>query len=114
MLAIKYISAQLSELDALVFDEIDTGLSGEIASLMGDMMREISKSTQLIAISHLPQIASKADEHFKVVKSVIDNETISDVISLNKEERVGEIAKLLSGKEVTSVAFENARVLLSQ
>ena len=114
MLAIKYISAKSSELDALVFDEIDIGLSGEIASLMGNMMQEISKSTQLIAISHLPQIASKADNHLKVVKSVVGNETISDVINLNEEGRVEEIAKLLSGKEVTSVAFENARVLLSQ
>jgi DNA repair protein RecN (Recombination protein N) len=114
MLAIKYISAKSSEVNALVFDEIDIGVSGEIASLMGDMMQEISKSTQLIAISHLPQITSKADEHLKVVKSVSCDETISDVISLNKEERVEEIAKLLSGKEVTSAAFENARVLLSQ
>ena len=114
MLAIKYISAKSSEVDALVFDEIDIGVSGEIAALMGNMMQEISKSTQLIAISHLPQIASKADEHLKVVKSVVGNETISDVISLNKEQRVEEIAKLLSGKEVTSAAFENARVLLNQ
>ena len=114
MLAIKYISAKSSEVDALVFDEIDIGVSGEIAALMGNMMQEISKSTQLIAISHLPQIASKAQEHLKVVKSVVGNETISDVISLNKEQRVEEIAKLLSGKEVTSAAFENARVLLNQ
>ena len=114
MLAIKYISAKSSEIDALVFDEIDIGVSGKIASLMGNMMQEISKSTQLIAISHLPQIASKADKHIKVVKSVSGNETISDVISLNKKERIEEIAKLLSGKEVTSAAFENARVLLNQ
>ena len=114
MLVIKYISAKLLEVDTLVFDEIDIGVSGEIASLMGNMMKEISKTTQLVAISHLPQIASKADEHLKVVKSVAGNETISDVISLNKEGRLEEIAKLLSGKEVTSAAFENARVLLSQ
>ena len=114
MLAVKYISAKSSQIDALIFDEIDIGVSGEIASLMGSMMQEISKSTQLIAISHLPQIASKADQHLKVIKSVISNETISDVIILNKEGRVKEIAKLLSGKKVTSAAFENARVLLSQ
>lgn len=114
MLSIKYIAAKYSDIDTLVFDEIDTGVSGEIASLMGEMMKEISNSTQLIAISHLPQIASKSDEHLKVVKSFINGETISDVISLNNEERVEEIAKLLSGKEVTSVAFENARVLLGQ
>ena len=114
MLAIKYISATLSEVDILVFDEIDIGVSGEIAALMGKMMQEISKSTQLIAISHLPQIASKADEHLKVVKSVIGIETVSNVKNLDKQARIEEIAKLLSGKEVTSEAFENARVLLSQ
>ncbi len=114
MLAIKYISAKSSQLNVLIFDEIDMGVSGEVASLMGSMMQEISKSTQLIAVSHLPQIASKADQHFKVIKSVISNETISDIKILNKEGRVEEIAKLLSGKQVTSAAFENARVLLSQ
>lgn len=114
MLAIKYISATLSEVDIIVFDEIDLGVSGEIAALMGKMMHEISKSTQLIAISHLPQIASKADEHLKVVKSVIGIETVSNVKNLDKQARIEEIAKLLSGKEVTLEAFENARVLLSQ
>lgn len=114
MLAIKYISAKLSKINTLVFDEIDIGVSGEIAALMGDMMQEISTSTQLIAISHLPQIASKANEHLKVMKSIIGHKTISDVIRLKEEERVEEIAKLLSGKEVTQAAFENAKALLSQ
>ena len=114
MLSIKYIAAQYSEIDTLVFDEIDMGVSGEIASLMGDMMKKIRNSTQLIAISHLPQIASKADEHLKVVKKVVANETISDVLILDKDGRLEEIAKLLSGKEVTSAAFENARALLNQ
>jgi DNA repair protein RecN (Recombination protein N) len=114
MLAIKHISAQSSEVSTLVFDEIDAGVSGEIASLMGDMMQEISRTSQLIAISHLPQIASKANKHLKVVKSVIGSSTISNIIELDNEERVEEIAKLLSGKEVTSAAFENAKVLLNQ
>ncbi len=114
MLAIKYISAKSLKVDTLIFDEIDAGVSGKIASLMANMMQEISKSTQLITISHLPQIASKADQHLKVVKSVCLDETVSNVISLNTEDRVEEIAKLLSGKEVTLAAFENARVLLGQ
>lgn len=114
MLAIKHISAQSSAVSTLVFDEIDAGVSGEIASLMGDMMQEISRTSQLIAISHLPQIASKANEHLKVVKSVVGSSTISSIIELNNEERIEEIAKLLSGKEVTSAAFENAKVLLNQ
>ena len=114
MLAIKYIAAQLSKVNILVFDEIDTGVSGEIASLMGDMMLKISKENQLIAISHLPQIASKANNHLKVVKRVIDSNTVSDVIALNKQQRVEEIAKLLSGKKLTKAAFDNAEELLNQ
>jgi DNA repair protein RecN (Recombination protein N) len=114
MLAIKYLTAQSSRVNTMVFDEIDTGVSGEIASLMGDMMREISSKNQLIAISHLPQIASKAKVHLKVVKKVKYGTTISDVKVLSYGQRVEEIAKLLSGKEITNAAFENAKVLLNQ
>jgi len=114
MLAVKYITAQMSKVNILVFDEIDTGVSGEIASLMGDMMLNISKENQLIAISHLPQIASKANSHLKVVKRVVDSNTISDVVPLNKQQRVEEIAKLLSGKKLTKAAFDNAEELLNQ
>ncbi len=114
MLAIKYITAQSSKVNTLVFDEIDIGVSGEIASLMGDMMLEISKKTQLVAISHLPQIASKANTHLKVVKTVNGEGTVSDVVMLNNEQRIEEIAKLLSGKKLTKAAFENAVELLNQ
>ena len=114
MLAIKYITAQFSKVNILVFDEIDTGVSGEIASLMGDMMLKISKDNQLIAISHLPQIASKANTHLKVVKRVLDIETISDVVVLNEKQRIEELAKLLSGKKLTKAAFDNAEDLLNQ
>lgn len=114
MLAIKYITAQSSKVNTLVFDEIDTGVSGEIASLMGDMMLEISKKNQLVAISHLPQIASKANTHLKVVKTVNGEGTVSDVVMLNNEQRIEEIAKLLSGKKLTKAAFENAVELLNQ
>ena len=114
MLAINYITAQLSKVNILVFDEIDTGVSGEIASLMGDMMLKISKENQLIAISHLPQIASKANSHLKVVKRIVNGNTISDVVALNQQQRVEEIAKLLSGKKLTKAAFDNAEELLNQ
>ena len=114
MLVMKYISAQSTGLNTLFFDEIDSGVSGEIASLMGSMMLKISNSSQLIAISHLPQVASKANQHLKVVKHIVNDKTISDVKNLNQEERVTEIAKLLSGKEVSIEAYENAKVLLNQ
>ena len=114
MLAIKYIAAQFSKVNILVFDEIDTGVSGEIASLMGEMMLNISKDSQLISISHLPQIASKANNHFKVVKRIVSGNTVSDIIVLNRQQRVEEIAKLLSGKKLTKAAFDNAEELLNQ
>ena len=113
-LAIKYIAAQFSKVDILIFDEIDSGVSGEIASLMGDMMLRISKENQLISISHLPQIAAKANSHLKVVKRIVDSNTISDVVSLTQQQRVEEIAKLLSGKKLTKAAFDNAEDLLNQ
>ena len=114
MLAIKSILSNYQQLPTIMFDEIDTGVSGEIASLMGDMMLNISKENQLIAISHLPQIASKANSHLKVVKRIVDSNTISDVVALNQQQRVEEIAKLLSGKKLTKAAFDNAEELLNQ
>jgi len=114
MLAIKFISSKYSNLDTLIFDEIDSGVSGEIASLMGEMMKKMGESTQVLAISHLPQIASKGERHLKVIKTVVNSETVSDIITLNNNERVKEIAKLLSGEKITEAAFDNARALLHQ
>ena len=114
MLAIKYITAKSSQVNTLIFDEIDSGVSGKIASLMGDMMSDISRSNQLIAISHLPQIASKAKTHLKVIKTVCENETVSSVVKLDKNDRIEEIAKLLSGKKLTQAAIDNAVELLNQ
>ena len=114
MLAIKFLSAQNSSISTLIFDEIDSGVSGEIASLMGNMMQNISKSNQVIVISHLPQIASKAKTHLKVSKQIVDDITISTVNKLTSEDRVEEIAKLLSGKNITDAAIKNALDLLNQ
>tara|TARA_B100000900_G_scaffold36394_1_gene27242 strand:- start:3075 stop:4712 length:1638 start_codon:yes stop_codon:yes gene_type:complete len=114
MLAIKFLSAQNSSISTLIFDEIDSGVSGEIASLMGNMMQNISKSNQVIVISHLPQIASKAKTHLKVSKQIVDNKTTSTIHKLRNEDRVEEIAKLLSGKNVTDAAIKNALDLLNQ
>ena len=114
MLAIKFLSAQNSSISTLIFDEIDSGVSGEIASLMGNMMQNISKSNQVIVISHLPQIASKAKTHLKVSKQIVDDKTTSIVHKLTSEDRVEEIAKLLSGKNITDAAIKNALDLLNQ
>tara|TARA_Y100001933_G_scaffold154235_1_gene152569 strand:+ start:4836 stop:6473 length:1638 start_codon:yes stop_codon:yes gene_type:complete len=114
MLAIKFLSAQKSSISTLIFDEIDSGVSGEIASLMGNMMQNISKSNQVIVISHLPQIASKAKTHLKVSKQIIADKTTSTIHKLTSEDRVEEIAKLLSGKNITDAAIKNALDLLNQ
>ena len=81
---------------------------------MGEMMLKISEKNQLVAISHLPQIASKADTHLKVVKTINNSRTTSSVVVLNKQQRIEEIAKLLSGKKLTKAAFDNAVELLNQ
>ena len=114
MLAIKFLSAKNSSISTLIFDEIDSGVSGEIASLMGNMMQNISKSNQVIIISHLPQIASKAKTHLKVSKQIVDDKTTSTVHKLTSEDRIEEIAKLLSGKNITDAAIKNALDLLNQ
>ena len=114
MLAIKFLSAKNSSICTLIFDEIDSGVSGEIASLMGNMMQNISKSNQVIVISHLPQIASKAKTHLKVSKQIVDDKTTSTVHKLTSEDRIEEIAKLLSGKNITDAAIKNALDLLNQ
>ena len=114
MLALKYINSQNTKINTLIFDEIDSGVSGEVASLMADMMNNISLDTQLIAISHLPQIASRADNHLKVQKYTLRDSTESKVIELDGKQRVKEIAKLLSGKNLTQSALDNAVDLLNQ
>lgn len=113
MLAVKAILAQYSKLPTLIFDEIDSGVSGEIANKMGEIMKEMSRKMQIFAITHLPQIASKGTAHFKVSKSTIGEETISELKLLSNEERVIEIAQMLSGTVVSDSALNHAKALLS-
>jgi DNA repair protein RecN (Recombination protein N) len=114
MLAIKYISAQHSNTVTLIFDEIDSGVSGEIANMMGEMMQEIGKDNQLISVTHLPQVAARGQHHFMIYKKVKDGVTSTLIKPLLANDRVEEIAKLLSGKEVTETAKKNALELLNQ
>jgi len=113
MLAVKAILAQYSKLPTLIFDEIDTGVSGEIAIKMGEIMKEMSKTMQIFAITHLPQIAAKGDAHFKVFKSTIEEDTQSELKLLSEEERVVEIAQMLSGTIVSDSALNHAKALLN-
>lgn len=113
MLAVKAILAQYSKLPTLIFDEIDTGVSGEIAIKMGEIMKEMSKEMQIFAITHLPQIAAKGDVHFKVFKSTVADDTQSELKLLTDEERVVEIAQMLSGTIVSDSALNHAKALLN-
>ena len=112
MLALKQLLSQSSELSTLILDEIDTGVSGEIADKMGKMMREMAKNRQLIVITHLPQIAAKGDLHFKVMKEESENSTVTKVIELKGKDRLSEIAQLLSGENITEAAINNAKELI--
>ena len=113
MLAVKAILAQYSKLPTLIFDEIDTGVSGEIAVRMGEIMKEMSQTMQIFAITHLPQIAAKGNAHFKVFKSTIGEDTQSELQLLNEEERVVEIAQMLSGTVISDSALNHAKSLLN-
>ena len=112
MLAIKSVAARNNYIPTLIFDEIDTGVSGEVASKLGDIMNEMGETLQLVSITHLPQIASKAKHHFFVYKTVVDEKTRSNIKVLTHDERVNEIAKMLSNAEVTEEAIKAAEVLL--
>ncbi|WP_309608933.1 DNA repair protein RecN [Flavobacterium sp.] len=113
MLAVKAILADYSKLPTIIFDEIDTGVSGEIAHKMGNIMKNMSKQMQVFAITHLPQIAAKGDNHYKVFKSIQGESTISELKLLCKEERILEIAEMLSGKDISDSALNHAKALLN-
>ncbi len=113
MLAVKSILSQYSKLPTIIFDEIDTGVSGEIANKMGDILKQMSANMQVFAITHLPQIAGKGKEHIKVYKVIKDDQTLSELKLLSKEERVMEIAQMLSGSNVSESALNHAKELLN-
>jgi DNA repair protein RecN (Recombination protein N) len=114
MLSIKSLLARLSEMPTIIFDEIDTGISGETAARVGSILKSMAKEHQVLAITHLPQMASKGDAHFLVYKETKKSSTRSFLRELNEDERVNEIARMLSGEELTAAALENARDLLGQ
>lgn len=112
MLAVKSIISRKKQLPSIVFDEIDTGVSGDIAAKMGVMMSQMSNSMQVIVITHLPQVASKATTHFYVYKDRTNSKTSSLIRELDSNQRVEEIAKMLSGENITPAAIANAKELI--
>lgn len=113
MLAIKSILSVNGNLPAIIFDEIDTGVSGEVANNMGSIMKKMANHLQVISITHLPQIASKGKQHYKVFKETKEDTTITKITQLNKDERLVEIAQILSGENPSQAAIDNARELLN-
>lgn len=113
MLAVKSVLSKYSSLPTIIFDEIDTGVSGEIAHKMGEIMKSMSQNMQVFAITHLPQIAGKGNEHFKVFKVVKDNQTQSELKLLTDDERIIEIAQMLSGSTISDSALNHAKELLN-
>ncbi len=113
MLVIKSLLAGLAALPTIIFDEIDTGISGEVASSVGNIMQKIAHKHQVIAITHLPQIAGKGNSHFLVYKTDTKSATHTGIRMLNPDERVNEIARMLSGQKLTEAAIEHAKDLLS-
>ncbi|MDB4534774.1 DNA repair protein RecN, partial [Vicingaceae bacterium] len=113
MLTIKSILAKNNKLASIIFDEIDTGVSGDIADKMASIMQQMSVKMQVLSITHLPQVAAKGEHHFKIYKENVNEKTTTSLIVLNKEERVEELAKMLSGKKMSDAAKENAIALLN-
>ena len=112
MLAVKKIIAENLELPTLILDEIDTGVSGKVADEIGKLMKEMAMDMQLIVITHLAKVASKGNNNYKVLKQDVDGRTKSTIIPLSKEEKLLEIAQLLSGEKITEAALEQARELI--
>ena len=113
MLAIKHILSRYTQLPTIMFDEIDTGVSGEISNKMATIMQDMSKAMQVFTITHLPQIAAKGDHHFKVFKEDINEVTQTQLKKLTPDERIVEIAQMLGGTNVSSSAMEHAKQLLN-
>ena len=113
MLSLKAIVAHHSQLPTIIFDEIDTGVSGSIADRMGEIISRLSDDLQVVNITHLPQIASKGDHHFFVYKEESGSTTTTRIRKLDQQQRIDEIAKMLSGTDVTAAAREQARLLLN-
>ncbi len=112
MLSIKYLMSKFNNLPTIIFDEIDSGVSGSVANEIGMLMKTMSNSTQVIAITHIPQVAAKGNNHIKVFKQVLKNDTITNLKVLSESEREDEIALMLSGKKITISAKDHARELL--
>ena len=109
MLALKTVLADKDEIETLIFDEIDTGISGKTAWKVSEKMGFLSKNHQLICITHLPQIAAMADRHFCIEKKVVENRSTTSITELDDAESIEELARMLGGAQITETVLDNAR-----
>ncbi|MBQ5562477.1 MAG: DNA repair protein RecN, partial [Clostridia bacterium] len=114
MLAIKNVLADKDDIDTLIFDEVDTGISGSAAQKVGMKLKEVSKSRQVLCVTHLAQIAALGDSHFKIQKNVSDGKTYTSVNLLDHEGRVNELARIIGGVEITQTTLDYAEEMLKQ
>ena len=114
MLAIKTVLAGRDDIDTLIFDEIDTGISGRTAWRVSEQLDKVGFSHQVLCITHLPQIAAMADRHFVIEKNARDDNTITDIRQMSEEESLGELARLLGSDALTEAALSNAREMRAQ
>jgi len=114
LLALKKAMAADAETCVLVFDEVDAGISGRVADVVGRKLKELADQLQVLCISHLPQVAAYARAHFLVTKQASKDRTSTTIVRLNEEERTAELARLLSGSEVSAVSLANARALVER
>lgn len=113
MLAIQTLLSRKKQLPGLIFDEIDTGVSGEVAQKLGELLSNMGKQMQLMAITHLPQVAAKGQHHFKVSKSLQNGSTVTEIHPLDLDEKILEVARLMSGENINDAALEHARTLMN-
>ena len=114
MLAIKNVLADKDDIDTLIFDEVDTGISGSASQKVGLKLKEVSKSRQVLCVTHQAQIAALADRHFKIAKRVIDGKTFTGVTELDHEGRRDELARIIGGVEITKATLDYAEEMLNQ
>ena len=113
MLSLQYLLSKKKQLPTIIFDEIDTGVSGEVAQRIGNLLAKMGTKMQLLAITHLPQVAGRGQFHWKVQKSLTNEKTLTQVLYLNENQRVEEIARLMSGDNINKAALENAKALMN-
>ena len=113
MLAIKTVLASRDKIPTMIFDEIDTGISGKTAWKVSEKLGQLSQSHQILCITHLPQIAAMADNHYKIAKQAVENKTVTDIVQLGEAEAVDELARMLGSDEITDTVRENAKELIA-